>query len=159
MGSVVVKHSVLFLRDNSAAQFTPEENEAYKDEAADVKLQIAWLQRCWATFYCVFSTVPLGGKQSNFTRQQECIPVGCVPPAAVAFCWGSVCLSACWDTPPCVGLETPHQARPINLHPGCGPGDLQCMPGQPPCGHNSWHTLLKILPCSNFVAGDNNRIT
>ena len=32
--------------------------------------------------------------------KQECIPVGCVPPAAVAVCWGSVCLSACWDTPP-----------------------------------------------------------
>ena len=28
--------------------------------------------------------------------------------------WGGVCLSACWDTPPGVGLETP---------PGCGPGD------------------------------------
>ena len=45
---------------------------------------------------------------------QECIPVGCVPPAAVAVCWGGVCLSACWDTPPGVGLETP---------PQCGPGD------------------------------------
>ena len=26
----------------------------------------------------------------------------------------------------------------------------------PPCEHNSWHTLLKILPCPNFVAGGNN---
>ena len=24
-----------------------------------------------------------------------------------------------------------------------------------PCGQNSWHTLLKILPCPNFVAGGN----
>ena len=24
-----------------------------------------------------------------------------------------------------------------------------------PCGQNSWHTLLKILPCLNFVAGGN----
>ena len=23
------------------------------------------------------------------------------------------------------------------------------------CGQNSWHTLLKILPCPNFVAGGN----
>ena len=28
-------------------------------------------------------------------------------------------------------------------------------PGTPPCGQNSWHTLLKILPCPNFVAGSN----
>ena len=57
--------------------------------------------------------------------KQECIPVGCVPPTAVAMCWGgSVCFSACWDTPlgqdthllgvgletpPGVGLETPWQ--------------------------------------------------
>ena len=48
--------------------------------------------------------------------KQECIRVGCVPPAAEAVCWGGVfCLSACWDTPhecgpgdpPGVGLETP----------------------------------------------------
>ena len=25
-----------------------------------------------------------------------------------------------------------------------------------PCGQNSWHTLLKILPCPNFVADGNN---
>ena len=38
--------------------------------------------------------------------KQECIPVGCVPPA----------LSACWDTPP-----------------GCGPGDTpRCGPGDTP---------------------------
>ena len=38
---------------------------------------------------------------------QECIPVGCVPHAAVAVCCGGVCRSACWDTPLGVGLETP----------------------------------------------------
>ena len=68
--------------------------------------------------------------------------------------WGGegVCLSACWDTqpplgvgletspplqlwawrPPAVGLETP-LARPLNFPPGCGigdtPGDLQGMLG------------------------------
>ena len=81
-----------------------------------------------------------------------------------------------WRTPLGVGLETspgvdlenpppsqtsqpspwvwawrPPPARPLNLPPpGCGPGDL------PPCEQNSWHTLLKILPCPNFVAGGNN---
>ena len=44
--------------------------------------------------------------------QQECIPVGCVPPAAAAV-WGGVCLSVCWDTPPPgVGLETPPGQTP-----------------------------------------------
>ena len=88
--------------------------------------------------------------------KQECIPVGCVPPTAVAVGRG-VCLSACWDThthtlgvdlaPPfgCgpgdplgVGLETPWvwaqrlpgQTPP--LPPGCGPGNLQGMLGYHP---------------------------
>ena len=26
------------------------------------------------------------------------------------------------------------------------------------CGQNSWHTLLKILPCPNFVAGGNKGV-
>ena len=72
----------------------------------------------------------------------------------------AICLSACWDTP----------------LPGCGPGDSQARPlnfppwvwvWRPPCCkacwdttcnacwdttppvcvQNSWHTLLKILPC------------
>ena len=61
--------------------------------------------------------------------EQECIPVGCVPSAAVAVCWmGGVCLSACWDTyclpwpgaslgpgpvdPPGPGPRDPPQADP-----------------------------------------------
>ena len=64
--------------------------------------------------------------------EQECIPVGCVPPAAVAV--GGVCLSACWDPPwvwtwrppppPGMGLETPPGQTPQ-----LGPGDLQGMLG------------------------------
>ena len=57
--------------------------------------------------------------------QQECIPVGCVPPAAVAVCLGEgvsasvhagihLILAVDLETPiPGVGLETPS---------GCGPG-------------------------------------
>ena len=41
----------------------------------------------------------------KFLIKQECIPVGCVLPTAVAISWG--CLSECWDTTPLgVGLET-----------------------------------------------------
>ena len=91
-------------------------------------------------------------------KEQECIPVGCVPPAAVAICWGGLpqCMLGypapvwAWRHPQVlalrpplpsqtpqfplgVGLETP-QARPLNFPPGCGlgyhsPGDLQGMLG------------------------------
>ena len=49
-------------------------------------------------------------------NKQECIPVGCVPPAAVAICGeGSASVHA-------------------GMHPtGCGPGDPpRCGPGEPP---------------------------
>ena len=109
--------------------------------------------------------------------KQECIPVGCVPPAAVAVCLGSL--------PPCMLGNHPVWAwRPTR----CGPGDFPSQTPQlsprvwasrparhagipspwrtarhagippamhagipPPCEQNSWHTLLKILPCPNFV--------
>ena len=92
---------------------------------------------------------------SDKRTKQECIPVGCVPPAAVAVCWRGVCLSACWNTHthPGVGLETLETPSPSQTPqppswvlawrpprpdlststPGCGAGDLQGMLGyQPP---------------------------
>ena len=52
-----------------------------------------------------------GSKVAEYKSEQECIPVGCVPPAALAVCWGGdVCRSACWDTPPLglgLGLDIP----------------------------------------------------
>ena len=65
--------------------------------------------------------------------KQECIPVGCVPPVH----WSYLIVSAMHAPPP-------SHARP---HP---------LPRTPPCGQNSWPTLLEILPCPNFVAGGNN---
>ena len=56
-------------------------------------------------------------------HRQECIPVGCVPPAAVAIPGG---------LPLGVGLETPQPDAPkipLNFSPGCGPGNLQGMLG------------------------------
>ena len=70
-----------------------------------------------------------------FQGEQECIPVGWVPSAAVTVCWG---VSA-W---------------------GCilrGPVSQHALRQTPPPGKNSWHTLVKILPCRNFVA-DGNRV-
>ena len=94
---------------------------------------------------------------------------------------GGVCLSACWDTPlgmnletaPSVGLETPPPAGPRKLPPpGYGPGDLQCMLGYPPgdlqgmLGYHLQGMLGYHSPCeqndrqvqkyylsSNFVCG------
>ena len=79
-------------------------------------------------------------------NEQECIPVGCVPPAAVAFYReGGVCCSACWDThthtPPQVWAWIPPLGvglDPLRLWgwrppPRCGPGYPRgCGPGDPP---------------------------
>ena len=65
-----------------------------------------------------------GDYLSNFMKQ-ECIPVGCILPTAVAI--GGVCLSACWDTPPSwVWAWRPPWVWAWSP-PGCGPGNLQDM--------------------------------
>ena len=51
------------------------------------------------------------------------------------------------DTP---WTETPDRAPPSVMWPVVLAGT------ETPCGQNSWHTLLKTLPCRNFVAGGNN---
>ena len=66
---------------------------------------------------------------SNF-QIQECIPVECIPPTAVAVsCGGSDSVHA-GIHPLGVGLENPPRcgpreppARPFNFAPGCAPGD------------------------------------
>ena len=74
--------------------------------------------------------------------QQVCIPVGYVLPTAVAIscAGGGVCLSACWDTPPGVGLKTP---LGVGLEtpqvwawrtPRCGPGEPPARPLNFPLG-------------------------
>ena len=89
--------------------------------------------------------------------QEDCIPVGCVPPACCPY------LPAC--TVPRVsgrGGAVPGRggawsrggvwSRRGEVYPS-----MQWGRPPPPCGQNSWHTLLKILPCPNFVAGGKNR--
>ena len=56
----------------------------------------------------------------KFKIAQECIPVGCVPPTAVAVCLGGVGVSASVHA----GIHPPRPGPgPLNLPPGCGPGD------------------------------------
>ena len=80
-------------------------------------------------------------------NKQECIPVGCLPPAH--WPWGGcTCLGVC--TCP-EGGTWPR----VYLPRGCTYPGGTC-PGTPPYGQNSWHMLLKLLPCQNFVAGGKN---
>ena len=94
-------------------------------------------------------------------------------------CWDTPPPGLGLDTPPGVGLDPPPRCGPGPLpqvglnteHPqpdpptsplGLGldtprpdPPPPGPVPRHPPCGQNSWHTLLKILPCPNFVACGN----
>ena len=113
---------------------------------------------------------------------KKCIPVGCVPPTAVAVCWG--CLPQCWYTPrvwawrpPGVGLETPRcgteetppgqtpQLPPWVCawrrarHAGIPPGDLQDMLGyhHPPSTEFLTHASENItLPQTSFAGGNDD---
>ena len=100
---------------------------------------------------------------------------GCVPSAAVAVCWGDVCFSACWDTPSGCGPGDPPQVwawrppqvwawRPPRPDPPTSPlgvglktckacWDTTCNACSDTTPHlqNSWHMLLKILPCPNKI--------
>ena len=94
-------------------------------------------------------------KQKN--QEQECIPVGCVPPTAVAISWGGLpqCMLGyttlgvglanpppqvwAWRPSECGPGKTPQvwawrppMARPLKLSLGCGPGNLQGMLGYTP---------------------------
>ena len=90
---------------------------------------------------------------SNYKFKQECIPVGCVLPAAVAIMGGSPHTQThtpgagtpwsrhppgagtpwvwAWRPPPRCGPGDP-LARPLNIPLGCGPGNLQDMLGYTP---------------------------
>ena len=52
--------------------------------------------------------------------------------------------------------ETPHpgQGPPLVMWPVVHAGTETSLP--PPCRQNSWHTLVKTLPCRDFVAGGKN---
>ena len=63
---------------------------------------------------------------------------GCLLPGGCLL-WGGVCLL--W--------------RECLLPGGCIPACTEANT-LPPCGQNSWHTLVKILPWPNFVAAGNN---
>ena len=49
---------------------------------------------------------------------------------------------------------TPHMPPAMHKPPSWSPPPAMHTPSS---GQNSWHTLLKILPCPNFVAGSKNQ--
>ena len=59
--------------------------------------------------------------------------------------------------------HAPPLCMPPTTHTPCHACTPPCMPPchacPHPCGQNSGHTLVKILPCRNFVAGSNNGLT
>ena len=85
----------------------------------------------------------------KLTCKQECIPVGCLPPAAVTVGGGSASVHAGID-PPQVWAWRPPSQIPLNFPLGCGPGDppgqiplnfpLGCGPGNPQ-GMLGYHPL------------------
>ena len=97
--------------------------------------------------------------------KQECIPVGCLLPAAVAVSGGGSVWVHAW-TPPGVGLETPlgvgletPQARPLKCPPGCGPGDLQGMAGYHPPGDLQGMLGYYPPPLTEFLKHSSENIT
>ena len=69
-------------------------------------------------------------------KKQECIPVGCVPSAAVAVCWGGVCLGG----GVCPGVSAQGGVCPGGcLHRGVSAQGV-CIPActgpDTPCGQN-----------------------
>ena len=86
---------------------------------------------------------------SNFQKfkvlvKQECIPVGCVPSAAVAICLGGgLPRGVCGGR----GVSAPGRCLPMGV---CV--SQHALRQTPPCRQNSWDMLVKILPCRNFAA-------
>ena len=121
--------------------------------------------------FCMFDIIyfpgihcahPVGKCSHNHINKQECIPVGCVPPTHWLYfivCAGGMCAA---HPPPCMHpchACPPPPHIPLPYMPPAMHTSLPCMPPATyppsPCGQNSWHSLLKILPCPNFVAGGN----
>ena len=116
-------------------------------------LTISWLSSSGSSHLLTLSIINRHGwlNVACLYVQQECIPVGCVPSAAVAVCWGrgvsawggGVCLVGCLP-------------RGVSAWRGVSGGGV-CPEGvsgrHPYCGQNSWHTLVKTLPFHNFICG------
>ena len=97
--------------------------------------------------------------------QQECIPVGCVPPAHWPY---ATRMAPAMHAPhhachPChthsSAMYSLCHAHPRAMHaPPATPPAMHAPYHAPPRGQNSWHTLLKILPCPDFLAGSNGYV-
>ena len=141
----------------------------------------AEIQERFSRYYVVSDTdifVKNSSSLSNFTwtrkwqmslqNKQECIPIGCVPSAAVAICWGMSASVHAGIHPLGLGLDTPqawawtpplgrHPPEPGDRHPlgrhPLGPGPRHA-PGQtPPVPVNRMTDRCKNISFANFVCG------
>ena len=99
--------------------------------------------------------------------QQECIQVECVQSATVAVGWmsvpvhagiflpGGVCPSAYWDMS-AQGSVCPSACWDMSAQGGVCPS--ACWDTPLPCEQNR-QTGVKTLPCCNYIADDNERVS
>ena len=103
----------------------------------------------------IFKMYPNGFKTNLITVKQECIPVGCVPPTAVAVPGGSI--------PAPLGADTSLGSRHLpgeQTTPGADPPEwtpprADTPREQTPPLLTESQTPVKTSPCPNFVAGGN----
>ena len=94
------------------------------------------------SMYCIGGVCSWGVSAS---APRRCLLRGGSASRGRGVCSQGVCLSS-------GGGDVCSQEGGLPLIRGCIPA---CNGQTPPHGQNSWHTLLKILPCPNFVAGGN----
>ena len=104
---------------------------------------------------------------SSRMRTARSLTMGCTCTGGVSAqgstCLGGVCLGGTmWPIPSCIWCYQYAAFSPTETHQQCSCLYTAGWPARhawdtppPPRGQNSWHMLLKILPCPNFVAGGN----
>ena len=126
----------------------------------EVKELLLLAQFWWSVYTCDYDCESGTGEGELFIigkngLQQECIPVGCVPSAAVAargvVVWAGGCLPGGAN-----GGIYPREGGVcawVCVPRGCARGYLPDLLS--PFEQNDWQMPVKILPCRNFVADGN----
>ena len=141
----------------SPREQTPPRPGTPPEADCSIQLMSSWYASYWNASLLAKLDSFVGMYWNKNKFKQECISVGCVPPTAVAIRGGLLHAppepDPPWEqapqeqAPP--ARDTPQSGHPQTRHP-----PEQVPPDQTPPGagthpreQNSWHTLLKILPC------------
>ena len=106
-----MKHCTIVVADRFAKYLRVK--SSWKPELSHAKLR----------FHITFSQITNKQPTADDIWKQECIPVGSVPSAAVAVCWG-----------------VSGRGR-VSAQRGCVPACTEADTIPPPCGQNSWARL------------------